>query len=371
MAPASLSHACLVVSSLLVIACPALGQTPGFFGVGVPSDAVGGTSCYAISANGLVAAGQSYGLTTYPGFTWTVAGGRNDFGTQAGLPANTGARGISADGSVVVGRTASRAFVYRGPGTYQAIAPIGGYTATAAAGVSGDGSIVVGNQFVPQTFASQSFRWTSQTGVQNLGVARPGDAYSGTGAISRDGSTIVGESFGGLDSVAYTWRQSTGMIPLPALPGSTSSRAKGVNLDGSIVVGVSGSTHAVAWRDGQLMDLGLPSGFSGYGQANAVNDLGSVVVGYAAVGPNQFASIWTPSFGMEFLSDYLVRNGIEIPSGWTLLNATAVSADGLTIAGWGSNALTGSEGFVVTIPAPSSLLALSVGAILATRRRRE
>ena len=87
-------------------------------------------------------------------------------------------------------------------------------------------------------------------------------------------------------------------------------------------------------------------------------------------GGGTIATIWTPALGMERLDSYLSRNGIQVPSGWTLLKATAVSADGMTIAGWGRNASAGSEGFVVTIPAPSSLLALTASSLLATRRRR-
>ena len=288
------------------------------------------------------------------------------------MPVQTISAAISGDASTVVGSTGvgNRAFVYRGPGTYQAIAPIGGYTATAAAGVSGDGSVVGGWQYIPQSLARQAFRWTAQTGVQNLGVARPGDTDSGVNAVSRDGATIVGGSYGA-GSVGFVWRQATGMVALPALPGSSGGSARGVTGDGSVIVGsADGVNHAVIWRNGQVSDLGLPPGSSFFSEADAVNDLGTVVVGYSYDGASDHASIWTPSFGMEFLSDYLLRNGIQVPLGWTLLHATAVSADGLTIAGWGSNASTGSEGFVVTIPAPSSLLALSVGAILATRRRR-
>jgi uncharacterized membrane protein len=236
--------------------------------------------------------------------------------------------------------------------------------------VSGDGNVVVGRLYVPQSFAIQAMRWTPTGGVQPLGFARPGDSTSGAEAVSRDGSTILGNSSGASDGVAFEWRQGTGMVPLPSLPGGVSSDARGVNFDGSIIVGNSGSgIRPSMWRNGQVSDLGMPAGFSGYGQGNAVNDAGTVVAGFVAVGSNQFASIWTPSFGMEFLSDYLLRNGIQVPSGWTLLNATAVSADGMTIAGWGSNASTGSEGFVVTIPAPSSLVLLGAGSVLAARRR--
>ncbi len=272
------------------------------------------------------------------------------------MPAQTISAAISGDATAVVGSTSSgnRAFVYRGPGTYQEIAPTGFYTATAAQGVSGDGGVAVGFMSVPQSFASQAFRWTSAGGAQPLGFAQVGDAASSANGISRDGTTIVGGSGGGSNpSVCFAWRQSTGMVALPPLSGNTRSGGWGVNFDGSVIVGESsGNTpRATMWRDGQPIDLGVPVGFAGGTIAKAVNDAGTVVVGFAS-GTSSVASIWTPTFGMEYLSDYLLRNGIQVPSGWTLLQATAVSPDGRTIAGWGTNSANSGEGFVVTIPAP-------------------
>lgn len=355
--------------ALAFVAGVARAQAPGFVLTG-HAPGTDFSQVYALSADGRVAAGAS-GTTNAlpaPGFTWTASGGRNDFGLEVGLPVQTIPAAISADGAFVAGRTTNRAFRYAGPGTYQEIAPVGGYTASAAQGISGDGSIVAGRLFVPQAGVSEAFRWTAQGGVQRLGVL-PGDAASSANAISRDGTTIVGGSGGGSNSAAaFAWRQGTGMVGLPSL-GGPDTGAWGVNFDGSVIVGQSGlNLHAVMWRDGQISDLGVPQGFVGGSVAKAVNDAGTVVVGYASTSTTQ-AVIWTPSSGMEFLSDYLARNGIAVPSGWTLLNATAVSADGLTIAGWGSNSSTGSEGFVVTIPAPSSILVLSAGAMLAARRR--
>ncbi len=323
-------------------------QTPGFHAIGYATG-THGSKAYALSASGSAAGGSSYGIlasgaTIAPGFAWTI-GGRDDFGLQAGLPLITEVTAMSSDGAAVVGSSGSgnfqRAFVYSGPGTYQEIAPVGGYPATAANGISGDGSIVVGYLKVPQAGVAEAFRWTAQGGLQRLGVA-------------------------------FTWTQATGMVTLPNLGGSADGTARAVNSDGSIVVGESGQiSHAVMWRDGQVADLGLPLGLIGYGEAFAVNDSGTVVVGYAH-GTSSRATIWTPAFGMEYLSDYLLRNGVAVPADWTLLQATAVSADGLTITGWGSNSSTGGEGFVVTIPAPGpfGLGVLTLATTLATRRRR-
>lgn len=359
------------VSVAATIAPAAQAQPVGFHRVGIAPEG-GGTRVYSLSASGAFAAGTA----NLPGsrsfaFAWSVDAGRDEFGRSNGPVLSTSASAISGDASTAVGTTTSRAFVYHGPGTYQEIAPTAGYASTSASGVSGDGSIVAGIVSIPQTLSFQAFRWTSLGGVQLLGMARPGDGYSNASSISRDGSTIAGASGGGSNpAVACVWRQGSGVSILPSLPGSTSSGALGVNFDGSIVVGQSGpSGHAAMWRNGQVTDLGVPQGFLGSTISVGVNDLGTVVVGYTSSSTTR-AFIWTPTFGMEYLSDYLARNGIQVPSDWTLLNATAVSADGLTIAGWGSNATTGSEGFVVTIPAPGSLVLVGAGTLLAAWRRR-
>jgi PEP-CTERM motif len=78
---------------------------------------------------------------------------------------------------------------------------------------------------------------------------------------------------------------------------------------------------------------------------------------------------------MYSLIDVLVANGLATQvAGWTLVEATAISDDGLTIAGWGFNSDGDTEGWVATItavPEPSTGLLLGVGvALLAQRRSR-
>ncbi len=364
---------CVVASVALLFASASVcvAQVPGFHPVGFPVDGYGSTVT-GLSANGAIASGTAFLSSNNFAFTWTLGGGRNEFGREAGLPSSTGASAISGDGLAVVGDDGSRAFRYQGPGTYQAIARIGGYTATAATGVSGDGSVVAGSLLVNQSLVSQVFRWSQAGGIQGLGYARPTHSISWGGGVSRDGRTIVGGSGGVGNSEGFAWRQSTGMIPLPSLSGSTSSTAIAVNFDGSIIVGQSGpDLDAVLWRDGQISSLGRAPGLDS-GPALAVSDDGAVVVGQGGfAGGGTIATIWTPTVGMERLDSYLARNGIQVPSGWTLLKASAVSADGLTIAGEERSSAGVHQGFVVTIPAPGPLaLGLLGAATFAVRRRR-
>ena len=102
------------------------------------------------------------------------------------------------------------------------------------------------------------------------------------------------------------------------------------------------------------------------GIARAVSDNGRVVVGQIDTG-TLHAGIWTPERGPELLSSYLASFSISIPANVSLLDATAVSADGRTIAGYTGAPGSVFQGFVVTIPAPPAALALG---ILLSRRRR-
>ncbi len=84
-----------------------------------------------------------------------------------------------------------------------------------------------------------------------------------------------------------------------------------------------------------------------------------------------FASIWTPDRGIEHVTDFLAFHGVTVPSGGTLFDWTAVSADGTTFAGW-TNLHDGQiQGFVTTIPSPASAsLAVGLAAWVAAARRR-
>jgi hypothetical protein len=84
--------------------------------------------------------------------------------------------------------------------------------------------------------------------------------------------------------------------------------------------------------------------------ARAVYDDGSVVVGLLG-SAHPVAGVWTLATGMVTLDSYLTANGVVIPTGWTTLDCTAVSHDGLTfagIAGFGGQR----QGFVASVPPP-------------------
>jgi hypothetical protein len=74
-----------------------------------------------------------------------------------------------------------------------------------------------------------------------------------------------------------------------------------------------------------------------------------VIVGRSGAFPMFFATVWTPQTGMVRLDDYAAAHGVTIPTGWSLMTATAVSADGLSIGGWGIDASSALNSFVIDL----------------------
>jgi MYXO-CTERM domain-containing protein len=108
-------------------------------------------------------------------------------------------------------------------------------------------------------------------------------------------------------------------------------------------------------------------------QAHAVSADGSIIAGSSGGGGDMRACVWTSAYGAINLQDHLAANGVSL-AGWTrLTSATAISADGLTITGYGEYA-GANLGFVVQlgspIPAPGALGLLGLAGLAARRRRR-
>lgn len=345
----------------------ASAQTPSFNFVGYPAGADGSSAIYGLSADGTVAAGFGGGVSRSPGFTWTAATGRNDFGLLPGMPNSTLTFGIAADASTVVGRTGTGiAFRYPLGGTLQTLGTVNGWRFSQANAASGDGSVVVGTLTNTLGTAEQVFRWTAATGMVRL--VAPG-SFVDVGGVSRDGTKMVGARAGATRTDAYVWTAATGFQTLPALPGN-SSGAAGMNFDGSIIVGASGNGVPAMWRNGQPTALGVPVGFS-IGSAMSVSLDGSIAAGFVSRGGNDSVGfVWTPSGGPQLLETYLLQHGLSIPSGWQSVQVSAVSDDGLTIAGWAIDSSLDRQGFVATIPAPAAIFVGPFVLLLAGRRKR-
>jgi len=111
-------------------------------------------------------------------------------------------------------------------------------------------------------------------------------------------------------------------------------------------------------------------GLGGGSFASGVSADGSVVVGYGASSSGIEAFVWDETNGMRALIQILADQGIDM-TGWNLFSATAISADGLTIVGYGANPSGNTEAFIASIPEPSTALLFTLGIIGMSVRRRK
>jgi uncharacterized membrane protein len=337
-----------------------IGDLPGGL---VESLAVG------VSADGSTVVGRSHVDGGYEAVRWRngVLLGLGDLG---GGPFESTAYGASADGSVIVGtgRDASTQRGVRWDDTTMSQPPqlpgLGGYSELR--GVSSDGQTMCG-------FHSDGLI----TGYVNISGVRidggvltglpyivPGTAQLDSGCYgqpSEDGRVLSGRvRLGGIGYQACYWQDTT-LVLLPQLsgaPGTPYSQCLAISGDGSVQVGVSVSVdspnyaqgEACRWEAGVAQSLGSLPGASKRGLARSANRNGSVVVGTAQdSGGTMIAFIWDAQRGMRDLKAVLqTEHGLNL-SGWTLINAHAITPAGDVIVGWGTNPAGFLEGWVARL----------------------
>jgi probable HAF family extracellular repeat protein len=349
-----------------------LGDLPG-----IPR----GSSVGGVSADGSVILGGAsssvFRWSANDGATW-LGSVPTPFGAYpVGSQASASDTGISADGSTIVGfGSIQYAFNLYGYEAFrwQAGNVIGLATSppnrlfdfSFASGVSADGSVVVGRGSNGGGHFGQAFRWTERDGMIGLGDL-PGSTFINSSAtgVSADGAVVVGDTS---SSEAFRWTANSGMVGLGNLLGGNSgSRASGVSADGSAVIGLSlgaNGNEAFRWTaNGGMAGLGDLAGGDFYSYANGVSSDGSVIVGYSSSTNGYEPFIWNQDRGMQSLADVLTASGIDL-TGWKIDSAAGISADGLTIYGSGHDASGNYEGWLAKLDAPQSIAAVPTPALL-------
>jgi uncharacterized membrane protein len=110
-------------------------------------------------------------------------------------------------------------------------------------------------------------------------------------------------------------------------------------------------------------------------EALAVSGNASVIVGKRSNGKQspeytQEAFIWSASQGMRSVKELLETDYGLALSGWDLIFATGISADGSTVVGFGINPDGQTEGWVATVPEPGTFTLLAIGGALVGMRCR-
>jgi probable HAF family extracellular repeat protein len=376
-------HIC--ATALALSATTSLAAVPSFTPLG---DLPGGETlsrAFDLSADGSVVVGLGSSANGTEAFRWSAATGIQGLGDLPGGGFQSVAQGVSPDGQFVVGYGTSasdfQAFRRGSDGVMVNLGDLpGGLVRSEANDASVGALVVVGHSSSANSGSDPSdfeaFRWTAQTGMVGLGDLPGGRFHSEALAVSDDGSVVVGagrtlSDRGTPTSTAFRWTAATGMQPLARLPDSIGDHAAlDVSADGSVVVGYGANDlgyRPLRWSGAGVQDLGQLNGLPTL--ATATNADGSVVAGRAYDSSDLF--VWDQVSGMRSVKSILTAAGV-LPAGWELDDITAMSADGLTLAGWGHNPSGATEAFVLTVPEPDTGLLLLSGFSLAgaTRSRR-
>ncbi len=326
---------------------------------------------YGVSGDGSVVVGQSYSSSGLEAFRWTQADGIKGLGDLPGGSFSSTARGVAANGLTIVGWSVGE----DGTEAYRRFDGLdmvglgevpGGTFHSQAMDLSPGGVVVVGSgsSDLPWVNAVVPFRWTEVGGMVGLGLPT-GAISGGANGVSDNGLVIVGTwNRSGSGFEAFRWTEAGGAVGLDDLYAandgwSVYSYANDISADGTFIVGlaITGETtiEAYRWSGGMMVGLGDLPGGAHESQAYAVSDDGSVIVGYGRTRPGAFeAFVWTTEQNMRGVKDVLVNDyGLDL-TGWSLEQATAVSADGRTIVGYGTGP-SGREGWVAhlgDIPQP-------------------
>ncbi|MHB8949158.1 MAG: autotransporter domain-containing protein [Rhodoferax sp.] len=306
----------------------------GFLGTGTQSFALG------VSADGSVVVGKSIDSNFISeAFRWTSGGGMTGLGFL-GTGTDSYATSVSADGGVVVGASRNNtypvweigrydypseieAFRWTSGGGMTGLGFLGTGTGSYATSVSADGRVVVGSS-QNGTISYEAFRWTSGGGMVGLGFLGTGTGSYAT-SVSADGGVVVGDSQNSSDnSEAFRWTSSGGMTGLGFLGTGTNSFARGVSADGGVVVGTS--LNGVP----NLEQFSWPLWNNVWISGGHINWVGEpVLIGVVAPNPpsdpKYEAFRWTSGGGMVGLG--FLGTGVESM-------ASAASADGSVVVGY-------------------------------------
>lgn len=375
-------------AAVVVVAGAAIAQpvAPGLYTFS-PSAGYTAVNTEYMSRDGRVVAGNSRDNVNFQGYRWMLATGRvdiaqpdlPDFGTVFGLTPDGGktlhARRPSG-GTIanVVTRDASGIVTDLGRPSLN----FGGFFNVKPAN-NADRVFATWGGTPQNSFIRRPYAWTQASGWTNITPSEfVGSDWVEVVDTSDDGSTWLGFNNGFVGAPGNFIANSSGVTPLTVPSGFGSPSASSINAAGTIAVGgvtfgPTVRTQPAMWTNGVATVLPQVAGFDS-SVFTDVSDNGGVAVGIAQTfSPTRIdAFVWTPDRGARSLSEFASDFGVSLPGnisgfGTGQIN---VSGDGTVISGNWTLGGSISQGFVLVVPAPSSVLVLSGIIVLAARRRR-
>lgn len=322
-----------------------LGDLPG----GITNSAA-----YGVSADGSVVVGSSVSATGVTAFAWTQGGG------MAALPMLAGGTGatayaVSANGEVAVGVSDSasgqQACVWSN-GQVSGLGDLaGGAFESLARDVSDDGLVIVG--YGTSASGREAFRWSGGT-MTDLGDLAGGSFQSEANAVTPDGTRVTGYGTAA-NQHSFTWNPVDGLQDHYA-----AALAYAISSDGSQLAGHINATfvipdiitinyhRATRWNGGTATVIGPESSGSPVDSTfYGLTPDGALAVGSFRNASGPYFAVSHDAFnGVRNLKTVLTDNGIDM-TGWELTAATAVSADGSVVVGYGTNPNGQQEAWVI------------------------
>jgi uncharacterized membrane protein len=299
-------------------------------------------------------------------FLWSVASGFQGLDAAANWPESGEIRGLSVDGSVLVGLTSSaphQSFRWTTEGGAQQLGTLPGFASCSLASYSQDLSVLFGS-CENDTVSGPSFRWTQASGMLPLTQGAGGAACRFyTFAPSRDGATLFGTAACGTATTPSLarWSVDTGVVLLEQ-PAGTLTLHPSTSSDGNIAFGLllpsdghflddgSDGTDAFRWQSADgLVALGHLPGHA-YSSAYAADAHGDTLVGRSGVQNGASEAVLWDHVGLIRISAYLTSLGADL-HGAHLQNADrVVSHDGTTVVQGVTNAQERSGAWIAWLP---------------------
>jgi uncharacterized membrane protein len=311
----------------------------------------GGFPMY-ISQDGTAISGNTVG--TYGPFRWTRAGGFQSLGMTAS-PSN-GKAGISYDGTRVAGciesadTTHATVGMWSPPSGWQYLqmppdAKVVDMDGGSPYAISGDGNTIVGLYWSAATNHGHGFKWTEATGGVDLGSSGRSSRANG---VNYDGSVIVGWD----EHPLYGYRRPclwlNGVLQVLATDGPggevTTSNSSGDVLGGFASDSLGNYRWPTLWhRSGgswtrQTLPLVPGTETGGINNVESITADGKMAVGYCSFAGDPFYTtgfVWTDSTGCEDVVQFLGERGILPDPSFQIQDVNCVTPDGTMIVGFG------------------------------------
>jgi hypothetical protein len=149
---------------------------------------------------------------------------------------------------------------------------------------------------------------------------------------------------------AYFNEDETNWLEVPS--GMFHSRVTACSPDGEVVAGFGFAAvrTPIIWRNGRRVAPLSNMKTLGQTEFSSVSAHGELVVGRIGLSEPREAIVWREKENVQSLEDFLREQKVEVPNGWTLLDAHGVNEDGSTIVGSARNAEGKVRPFRVRIP---------------------